>query len=140
MNKEIKEFWEIDQSMLTKDTIQMHIKEYFKDEFVNNYTMWKENINILDEAILVDLSALNINNDVYESMSFDFFCKGVIDSLCEVVEMHGKIVTNDIAIAIHKVGLDYMNIIINKYNKSTNTVSKLLESIKITKGYFYDVK
>ena len=100
MDKEIKEFWAIDQNMLNKETIQIHIKEYFKDEFVNNYTKWKKNIIALDSAIIEHLLALNISKDNYESMSFDFFCKGVIDSLCEIVDVRDKIITSDIAIVI----------------------------------------
>jgi hypothetical protein len=130
MPKEIQEFWSIDQSMLSKDKIKEKIQEYYGDDFINNYTKWKNNIKEIDTYIIQYLRQNNYDITTYKLMEFDYFCKKTINYMCQSVDINNILVPTDVLVILEKIGVEFLNEYLETYDIKKYTISNLLKSIQ----------
>jgi protein-arginine kinase len=100
----IHNFWEIDQSKLSPDQIIKKAKEYFAEDFIENYSMWSEDIKDVNLYVKCTLEDANLPTDKFISLSFDDCCKRIIELITNKINENGEVTTDDIKIISAQLG------------------------------------
>lgn len=130
MSEEIIEFWNIDQSKLSKEQIKECIISYYGDAFINNYKVFKETVDAINESIIIHLNEIKVNKKYHKIFTFDEYCKKIIDVMCNWVDKNGYIIQRDL-ILINEIMLnEHLMLIIEK--NDSDVIKKLEKTSKKT--------
>lgn len=124
----VLDFWNIDQTKLTTEEIVEKLTQEYAEDFIENYSMWKENIEGINNEVKNILKGENIPVDNFENMSFDEFCTTIIDLLTFSVYKYKTITQKDITNIIY----DLRNVIYIKNYELYLSYNKSVESLKTT--------
>lgn len=128
--KEIDNFWHLDHSIMTKEQLMETAREYYKEDFINNYSKWSNNLKLFNKLIYDHIVQHGFRSDLYEEMSYDWFCKNIIDMICEWIDVNGGIKSPDINIITERLASDYSAIQLKKHNDALFTIESIMASIK----------
>src|SRR5690348_10335202 len=87
---ELEEFWDIDQTLLDKESIKEKCRQYYTEDFINNYDHWKGKLTIMNENIQSGLSGV-IPGDKFTPIGFDHFCKRFLELCDGHIDKNGNI-------------------------------------------------
>jgi hypothetical protein len=131
----ISDFWQIDQSKLNTKQILKYAREYYTDGFINNYPYWLDHVEELNKAIKGYMTVnMNMTEDSYEDMSFDWFCKTVIDMITEWITENGKITRADINVVTEQLVAEYVAKMMEILKSKIFTIPSILDSIRKLKA------
>lgn len=126
----IKDFWENKNLYKKNGMLLERAKEFYSNEFINEYSKWKENLEGINQIIKDYLFQRNFPQRCWEDMKYDWFAKKVIDLIEEWIKVNEDITPNDIRIITEKLIQDYINIMLHNYMEHANSINGLMESIK----------
>lgn len=125
----VLDFWNIDQTKLTANEIVECIKKEYAEDFIENYSMWKENIEGINNEVKSILQQENVLTNHFEDMNFDTFCTTIIDLLTFYVYKYNGITQDEVSNVIY----DLRNVIYIKnyeiYLAHNKTIDSFKESI-----------
>ena len=128
--KQILDFWENKHIYKTSGVLTEKSEEFYRDEFINNYAKWSQNVKELNVTIKEHLEFRGFPMKYWEEMKYDWFCQQVIDLIAEWIKVNQDIMPQDVLIITEKLIADYIAICINKYNEHAYTINALLDSVK----------
>lgn len=126
----VGDFWQLNQRGMAPEKIKALAKEFYAEDFIENYQVWKECIKEINDYVIVMLGQCNIPDTYYEPITFDEFCSQVISALESLVDEHGNLVDSDIPVLLKGLGnrLFYKNRDI--YLAKRDSVESLVAAIK----------
>lgn len=133
MSKEeanIIDFWENKHYYKTPQLLKEKAREFYTEEFINNYSKWSQNVIGLNEAIRAHLQSKNFPMQHCDEMKYDWFCENMNRLIDEWITANGDILVADISIILEKLIADYIAICLSKYTENAHTISTLIDSIK----------
>lgn len=126
----INEFWENKYLYIKQGKLAEKAKEFYTEDFINNYERWKNIVEDYNKDIKDYLLMYSFPSEQIEYMSFDFFCKTVISLIEEFININGDIIKEDLEIVIQKVAEEHISNLLNNYKQKTITLNLLMDSIK----------
>lgn len=126
---EIQDFWALDQSLMQKDKIKEKCREYYTEDFINNYSKWKSNVQHINEDVKVGLTGI-VPLDQYIDISFDHFCSRILELLEEHIELKGRIDGSDIMPLCRKLIEEHCNKLIVDWTRKKNSIDAIIQNIK----------
>jgi len=134
----IEEFWQnkINNIYNTKELLIENITKYYEDEFINNYTKWKNLLNSCNTDYKSYFIKLYNKKEYWTDMSYDYFTKNIINFMVDHIKINNNIESKDVHLLLGIILDEYFyqqelkipQELIDKKNDSN--INNLLESIK----------
>ena len=86
---EIQDFWTLDQTTMDKDKIKSKCREYYTEDFINNYAKWRGNVDHMNADIKAGISNI-IPPDKYIDITFDQWCGKILELFDNFIEQNTK--------------------------------------------------
>ena len=128
-----KDFWELDQSIMTKENIASKAQEHFSEDFIENYPTWKQNIQKMNVAIKEAMKTI-LPEEEYKEMQFDEFCQKILDGINNTIIENGRYYTTDIPFITLKVREDFVRKLLTEYHNKIYSTEGILYAIKKVHG------
>lgn len=128
--KKIVDFWENKQYYNTPELLKEKAREFYTEEFINNYSKWSANLSELNDVIKIHLQSNQFPMHYWEEMSYDYFCENINKLINEWITVNNDILLADIPLITEKLISDYIAICLTKYDENLYTTKSLLDSIK----------
>lgn len=125
----IEDFWKLEQSNYNKEQLKNLIKEHYGEDFIDDYTKWKTNLDALNNDAKIKISHIVPESDFTE-MKYDEFCNKIIEELEYVVDKKSTIKANDIIIISENVLNYIISDNINSYNIKYTSLEGIIDSVK----------
>jgi len=129
-DKKIVDFWDNKQYYKTPELLKEKAREFYTEEFINNYDKWSANVNELNNAIKSHLIHIQFPMQYWKEMKYDWFCESINKLIQEWITFNNDILLADIPIITEKLIADYIAICVDKYMENKYTINSLLDSIK----------
>jgi len=128
--KKIVDFWDNKHYYKTPELLKEKAREYYTEEFINNYSKWSQNVIELNVAIRTHLQSKNFPMQHYDEMKYDWFCENINKLIQDWITSNNDIMIADVSIIMEKLIADYIAICLAKYTENAYTINTLLDSIK----------
>ena len=128
-----KDFWELDQSIMTKENIASKAQEHFSEDFIENYPTWQQNIRKMNVAIKEAMKTI-LPEEEYKEMKFDEFCQKILDGINNIIMKNGRYYTTDIPFITLGVREDFARKLLMEYHNKIYSSDGILNSIKKVYG------
>lgn len=92
----IEEFWSNKKHFSTKELLVEKVKEYYGEEFISNYDNWKNNLEACNKEYRDLFLNLGYDKSYWEDMSYNHFCKNIINSMAEYINIKGDITSSEV--------------------------------------------
>lgn len=126
----IKDFWQQKHNYNDINVLKQKMEEYYTDEFINNYNKWYKNLSDLNNTVYEFFDKDDFPQQHIKEIKYDWFCKNIINSIKEWIDVHGNIFPEDIFIITENIISDHVALCIHDYQKRYYTLPNLLQSIK----------
>lgn len=132
VEKNILDFWDNKELYKGKgvDILKNKAREYYSEEFMNQYAKWSETVSTLNSTIKTHLESKQFPIKYWKEMSYDWFCSRINNLIEEWITTNNDIILADFPIIVEKLIADYISIIITEYSKNAYSLNTLLESVK----------
>lgn len=125
----VQDFWNLDQSSMSVESIISKAKEYYAEDFIECYDKWKATLDEANTEIFSTIQHI-VPKDQYIPMTFDYLCSNVINKIEETIKKNGKFVYDDIMIIINEIYTQIAQDSLNAWDSKKNTLDSLMLSIK----------
>jgi uncharacterized alkaline shock family protein YloU len=129
----IQDFWSNKKFYLNKEALMTGAREHFTEDFIANYTKWKQNLLELNESMHDYLVSVDFEMIYWYNLSYDNICKNINNHIEEWINANNNIELKDIDLIVQYVVDDHITEILENMNKKKYSIPSLLQSIKIIK-------
>lgn len=126
----IVDFWDNKHFYKTPELLKEKAREFYTEEFINNYAKWSANVTELNSLIRNHLDSKSFPMQYWEEMKYDWFCENINKLIQEWITVNDDIILADIPIITEKLIADYIAICLTKFTEQQYTIASLIESIK----------
>ncbi len=126
----LENFWKLDQTVMKPEEIIEKAKEFYAEDFIENYEFWKVCIKEINDYVIVMLGNVGIDAEHFVPITFDGFCTKIIDDIARVIEKHGNLVTQDTQDILRDLGNGLYHNTLATYEDKRGSISQMRESIK----------
>jgi len=126
----IVDFWDNKHYYTTPELLKEKAREFYTEEFIDNYAKWAGNLAELNTDIKTHLESKNFPMAYWEEMKYDWFCENINQLIHEWITINSDIILADIPIITEKLIADYIAICLTKFAEQQYTIGALVESIK----------
>jgi hypothetical protein len=132
---EIKEFWK-NKHQYQGQQLKDKIVEFYRADFIENYTKWKKNVDQFNEEGLAELKAVHFPEKFWTPIQYDAFCQTFIDMVLEWIEVNKDIKSDDVKVIYEKFFTEFLGKHLEVWQQNMYTMDSLMESIvKMVPGY-----
>lgn len=131
-SRDILDFWENKQYYKTPEVLKAKAREFYTEEFINNYSKWADNVKTLNETMEKYFMEKHFPMKHWEVMPYNWFCEKMNALVEEWISANSDILVEDVPIILEKLIADYISVIITNYQKHAYSINTLLDSIKNT--------
>lgn len=132
MSNEIKDFWDNKINYTTPEQLIEKIEEYFRADFIENYSKWKKNIDEFNEDAIYQLAEVGMPMTYWSPMTYDNFCHTIISMVKEWINTNKDIQRRDMKVIIEKLFSEHLGQHLKVWEENMYTMEGLLNSIKKT--------
>lgn len=126
----ILDFWDFkSENDLTPEELKKYALEYYTEDFISNYSKWKNNITEINELMRLQLESKNIDLNYWEDMSFDYFCKHMLQYIEEWITENNDIEPKNITSISERLLNTYIYTQLQSMDEKKYSLPKLLASI-----------
>lgn len=129
-SRDILDFWENKQYYKTPEVLKEKAREFYTEEFINNYSKWADNVKTLNETMEKYFIEKHFPMKHWEVMPYDWFCEKMNGLIAEWIDANSNIAVEDVPIILEKLIADYISVIITNYQKHAYSINTLLDSVK----------
>lgn len=129
-SRDILDFWENKQYYKTPEVLKEKAREFYTEEFINNYSKWADNVKTLNETMEKYFIEKHFPMKHWEVMPYDWFCEKMNGLIAEWIDANSNIAVEDVSIILEKLIADYISVIITNYQKHAYSINTLLDSVK----------
>jgi hypothetical protein len=126
---EIQDFWTLDQTKMDKAKIKQKCREYYTDDFINNYTKWRGNVDHMNSDVKSSISNI-IPIDKYVDITFDQWCGRILELFDNFIELHGKLGPENVTPQCRVLIEEHCTELIKDWSLQQKSVASILESVK----------
>jgi len=132
MTDEIKNFWENKINYTSVDILVDKIEEFYRADFIENYSKWKKNVDEFNEHALHQLTEVGMPIEYWQPINYDQFCQNIISMLKEWILVNKDIQRKDMKVIIEKIFSEHLGQHLTVWEQNLYTYEGLLNSIKRT--------
>ena len=126
----ILDFWEFkNNNNLSVEELKQYAQEFYAEDFIENGKKWKANIEEINELMRIQLADKDVDVTHWENMSFDYFCKNMINYINEWIDENKDIEPKNISAITERLLNKYMYLQLHEMEKKHYTLPNLLASI-----------
>lgn len=125
----VEDFWQLDQSLMTKENLIKTAKEYYSEDFIEDYDKWKENLKQVNEGAYDAIKHI-VPKDKYIELTFDDLCSNILKKIEDNIIKFGVLSYTDIISITDSIYYDAMEKSVNEWENNKNSLNNLMDSIK----------
>ncbi len=125
----VHDFWALDQTSMSKEDIIDKAKQHYAEDFIDEYSKWKEHLVDTNENIYNAIAHL-MPREQFTGLTFDEFCGGIVSRIEKYVNEKSEFTPYDVKSIIDSIYYDTMTAEITNWNTKKNTLDSLMKSIK----------
>lgn len=129
---EIKDFWNSKYNYSSPEELLEKITEYYRADFIENYSKWKKNVDELNEDALHQLQEVGMPDSHWEPMNYDTFCSTVIELITEWINANKDISRQNMKVILEKLFSELLARHLKVWQDNMYTMESLLKSIQKT--------
>lgn len=127
---EILNFWENKYNYTTPEQLIEKITEYYRADFIENYSKWKKNVDDFNADGLHQMLEVGMPEKLWQPMLYDEFCQGIIDIITEWIKVNKDIKREDIKVMIEKLFTEFLGKHLKIWQDNMYTMDSLLQSVQ----------
>lgn len=126
---EILDFWS-NKHNYKQEELSQKITEYYRADFIENYTKWKKNLDELNEDAIYQLQEVGMPQKFWTPLEYDQFCQDCIDLIHEWIKVNKDITRQDIKLIYQKLFTEFLGKHLKVWEDNMYTMDSLLQSVK----------
>lgn len=127
---EILNFWENKYNYSTVELLKDKITEFYRSDFIENYTKWKKHVDDFNQDGLHQLIEVGMPEKFWTPIQYDEFCQGIIDMITEWITVNKDINRHDIKVILEKLFTEFLGKHLKVWQDNMYTMDALLASVK----------
>lgn len=125
---EIKDFWNNKYNYSTTEQLLEKIAEYYRADFIENYSKWKLNVDELNKDAFQQLQEIGMPESHWQPMNYDTFCSTVIELITEWINANKDISRQNIKVILEKLFAELLARHLKVWEDNMYTMESLLKS------------
>lgn len=128
--KQISDFWKLKNSIgfNSKKELKETLREYYTDDFIDKASNWLESVKDIN-SFIVDAMEKIIDIKDYEPMTFNYFCKTLMELIDQFIDENDDIKEMDVAKCTENLMNKYIFEQVHSITSKKYTISNLMTSI-----------
>jgi len=126
---EILDFWSNKHNYRQEELVEK-ITEYYRADFIENYTKWKKNLDDLNEDAIYQLKEVGMPEKFWTPLLYDEFLNNCLELFKEWITVNKDITRNDIKLIYQKLFTEFLGKHLKVWEDNMYTMDSLLESVK----------